>query len=514
MIKHALHFVQRALALAAVAALLCLLVLNACRVLRPWRAPCQGQVCPSRPRGAFSLRTGLRSPQLLSLTIRNRSSRPVSDVWLWNAAEPNFFSAATIVESTVGPAMTEEEAAVRLWQVVFENSFHYWPATLGLELHDPATLFAAYGYGICDDRAAVLATLACAAGLPARTVGFQARVPGRDREVGHVLAEIFCGGRWRMFDPDHGLVFRQAGRVLSLREARAGLMRKAVAPEGGTWPAELAEALIRDAKVGRLDYPMQPPRPQPYASREMGLTLRRGERVAFDFNARSVCHAMVPLPPWHRGGTLPPRFANGTIRHKLRLDDAHSVVAAEGVTRSSPAVSLAGSTGVGSVLYGLRFPFPLLDAECEFKLAGPSARVETYVTTHERFKLFSDEPVLCRSNRWWRKLRPVSGPGRHRISLTPFFRASTEMPTRYGYLLKLELSSSQGPCRVSDVEVATTFQFAPANVFRLHSGENIIRFFGDFEMTAAPERLLPDGTAELRAESERLEVVIRCREGE
>lgn len=512
--KPILYYIQRALAAAALLALLSLLVLNAARVLRPRLDRGQRPGQARRPLGAFSFRTSLRSPRPVSVSIRNRSSNTLHDVWLWNAAEPNFFSTSTIAQSTLGPDMDEEEAATRLWQLVYRNSYHYWPATLGLELHDPAIFFAAYGYGMCDDRAEVLATLACAAGLPARTVGFQARVPGQPREVGHVLAEIFCGGRWRMFDPDCGVVFRREGQVLSLREARQELKHGPLTPQGGTWTAECVQALVRDTSVDQLHYPHRPERPDVEPGREMGLRLRPSERVVFEFDRRVQCHAMVAPPPWHTGGAAPPRFANGTIRHRVCFDDASAAIAADAVRTSGQAISLVHGARSGHVLYDLRFPFPLVDAECQFELAGPQAWVESYVTTHQRLKLFSDEPRLRQSHRWWRKLETVSGPGRHRISLRPFFRIREEMPTRYGYVLKLQVRSAHGQCRLSDLEVTSMFQFAPANMFRLHAGANTIRHFGGFSMRASPERLGSDGIAEVRVESEPLAAVIRYREAE
>lgn len=500
-------------ALAAIcgASVLLALCLTAPRVLAPRRPSPPTAQETERPRGSFSFHVASDSPRLTALSIRNRAARTIADFWIWNGFEPNFFSPSTIVGSTIHPGLSAKQTATALWRLVVDNSYHHWPATLGMELHDPPIFFAAYGYGMCDDRAAVLATLACVAGLPARTAGFSASVPGRERKVAHVVSEIFYDGGWHMFDPDSGVVFRQDGEVLSLRDARAAFMREPCTLDRGAWPPESVAALIRDDSVAQVDYPQHPPPPQVETTREMGMTLRAAESVTFDFGPGKVSHAMVETPPWVEGSKEPPFFANGTIHHSPRLDDPEAIISAGGMELSNDRLTLANSATKGWAMYDLRFPFPLVDGEAEFLVAGIDPRVEVYITTHARLKQFSDEPALKHSNRWWKQVGTVSGSERHRVRLTPFFRTTTEMPTRYGYLLKLQMSSPRGQCEVRELSLTTTFQFAPANTFRLRSGENRIGFSGEHHLRVAAERSPTSGCTEVRAHSEGLEIAIRYR---
>jgi len=77
------------------------------------------------------------------------------------------------------------------------------------------------------------------------------------------------------------------------------------------------------------------------------------------------------------------------------------------------------------------------------------------------------------------------------------------MPTRYGYLLKIQCQGSQALKRLA---VDTTFQFAPSNVFRLHSGENTIHCHGDRGVWS-----VSGSAGQARAESDRLRVTLRYR---
>jgi hypothetical protein len=115
--------------------------------------------------------------------------------YLWRNAE-------TIIASAGFREIEDEiERAKAIWSFVYENIFTSFPVTEGLEEHDLVRYLVCYGQGWCDDAALNYSKLA-------QLVGLRGRFWGLD---GHVTAEAFANGKWRMLDPNLGHFFHAKG---------------------------------------------------------------------------------------------------------------------------------------------------------------------------------------------------------------------------------------------------------------------------------------------------------------
>lgn len=71
------------------------------------------------------------------------------------------------------------------------------------------------GNGWCDNVARLLVNFARAAGYPARLL----ELTHTDGHNGHVVAEVYYGGKWHLFDPDHGVeYYLPDGSIASFEE--------------------------------------------------------------------------------------------------------------------------------------------------------------------------------------------------------------------------------------------------------------------------------------------------------
>jgi hypothetical protein len=128
-------------------------------------------------------------------SIRMRNTGPVSIVHPWVVANGvgDWFSAQSITREAIDGETNMEAAALRLWEFIRKNRYHFPPVTEDIEVHSPVRFFNVYGYGFCDDAANNMECMAKLAGFPG------ARVWGLG---GHVVAELLYHGSWHMFDPD------------------------------------------------------------------------------------------------------------------------------------------------------------------------------------------------------------------------------------------------------------------------------------------------------------------------
>lgn len=67
------------------------------------------------------------------------------------------------------------------------------------------------GIANCSERSQILKTIAESAGYDCRFVGLE----------GHVVLEVYAGGRWRMADPDYGVVFDLGVDSMALLEQQS-----------------------------------------------------------------------------------------------------------------------------------------------------------------------------------------------------------------------------------------------------------------------------------------------------
>jgi hypothetical protein len=95
------------------------------------------------------------------------------------------------------------------------------PVSQGVDLHEPMRGLGVYGWGYCDDFAAIFANLCRAKGYPARVWGLS----------GHVVAEVFYDRGWHLFDPTAVRYLQNdSGTVLSYDEVNTTDLIKELYP--------------------------------------------------------------------------------------------------------------------------------------------------------------------------------------------------------------------------------------------------------------------------------------------
>mgnify|MGYP001015480296 CR=1 FL=1 len=86
---------------------------------------------------------------------------------------------------------TNEPFYRKTWRFVRDFRYHFDPYTGQPWQHCPSLFFNSIGFGLCDDSAALFASIVKEAGWDTRIWGLN----------GHVVAEVLVNGRWEMYDP-------------------------------------------------------------------------------------------------------------------------------------------------------------------------------------------------------------------------------------------------------------------------------------------------------------------------
>ncbi|MFA4843168.1 MAG: transglutaminase domain-containing protein [Candidatus Omnitrophota bacterium] len=151
--------------------------------------------------GAAMLVLFLASP-FLSLLMPKLAAHSYSALTFW-----------VIVDKEVGGAFTAEEKTLKLFGYVRENIM----LPSGSRPYEGRPLdYLINEVGWCDYMSRVFDCLLAAGGVPARYAMLM------DKECSlsnHTLNEVFIHGKWAVFDPLTGVIFRdQLGRYLSLQE--------------------------------------------------------------------------------------------------------------------------------------------------------------------------------------------------------------------------------------------------------------------------------------------------------
>lgn len=209
------------------------------------------------------------------------------------------------------PKSAIEPLQQRAWRYFTTMSSHAWALSVGLWMHQPDLYLRSMGMGLCDDSASALHWTWQAMGMSARV----------DALNGHVIPEVFAGGRWQMYDVDYGVYYlnrnRQVAGVTEL-QADPTLVSSPTAPilpldAPAYWPA--IAAIYGDVSAPNVNVPY-PWYSTPFPSTLAGdVTIPSGGYVEVDSGVD------YPMPSYDNGGSnlyaklrlwLPPGFS-GTL---------------------------------------------------------------------------------------------------------------------------------------------------------------------------------------------------------
>jgi hypothetical protein len=323
-------------------------------------------------------------------------------------------------------------------------------------MHDPVRYLNVYGYGFCDDSAAVFAVLARQAGLKARVWSLNH----------HVVAEAYFDGDWHMLDPDGEIYYLDDdGETISsveTLEQRPDIIRKYPSPH-----CTDTDNLVRiytttdDNKVSTwYDRTSE-------AVHTMAYTLRPGESLmrSWDNWGKYFSSRFLDEPKRYGNGrfTFNPIFENGLFRkgdacvRNIRVD--------QGGQKCRLAPALRDRSGV--LIYRFESPYPFLDGAVSLRgtLDGEAGLELAFSET-------GDE---------WRTVWSADGPGPVEAAVPTggYFRNGYGRPM-YAYNLRLSLSESEGAAvRLEELSVRSDVQVAPASLPALEAGKNRVRYLDE-----------------------------------
>ncbi len=123
-----------------------------------------------------------------------------------------------ITDRVVRDEASAEQITSRLNEFIDENTY---PGG-GPVLDTNAWNDLVRGIGWCDQVSWMLGTLLSTKNIPGRIVFLNGHTSDTGEAVGHVMAEVYLDGEWRLFDPLYGLAFRTStGRLATLAELSA-----------------------------------------------------------------------------------------------------------------------------------------------------------------------------------------------------------------------------------------------------------------------------------------------------
>lgn len=153
---------------------------------------CNSEKSVSTETGIFILET--EYPQNVSLLIENQSQK--SAVFKLKLNNGFFYDTPDLISAIkdLEPEFAGEPYYRKAWRFVSHKIFEDRPLTQEHKWqHNPFVLINSIGFGICDDKAAVLSSLW-------KTLGYKSRVWTLE---GHVVPEIFIKDHWEMYDPHY-----------------------------------------------------------------------------------------------------------------------------------------------------------------------------------------------------------------------------------------------------------------------------------------------------------------------
>jgi hypothetical protein len=148
--------------------------------------------------GKFARNVDLTGSKLVGeyLIIKNEGLHEIEPKITLNGLDVS--SLEGVLSKILAEYMYDEEKAIAIWEFVKNMSYHFAKPVSGTDSITPISFLNSWGYSNCGDSARTVIALSRMAGFDAREV----------RLGGHIVAEIFYGGRWHMFDADSKNIFR------------------------------------------------------------------------------------------------------------------------------------------------------------------------------------------------------------------------------------------------------------------------------------------------------------------
>ena len=389
-----------------------------------------------------------------SVTIRNLGEDLVNNPRIIVNGRKQWSTTADIVDEVIDDGMSDREKALALWHFLVDNRHHSRPAHNAIEMHDPVRYLNVYGYGFCDDSAAVYQVLAEEAGLKARIWELE----------GHVVPEAFFDGDWHMLDPDGEIYYLEDdGQTIASVETlqqRPDIIR-------GNLNATYANNASRLEKfVGiytsvKDNYVNEWYRRTSETVHQMDFSLRPGESIYRSWDNWGMYFADEFIRE-------PKRYGNGRFVYRPMLRDGlyskgNQVEGLTLTTDTETSALAANGDSDGVWVIPVESPYPVL-----------GGKVEILGTIGESGSLrleFSGD-----GDRWHEVARAdEEGPVSIDASTRPYFRNGHGRPI-YAYRLRLTLS---GSARIEHLQVESDFQHAPHALPELETGNNRIEYSDD-----------------------------------
>lgn len=187
----------------------------------------------------------------------------------------------------------KEQAAC---EFVSRNTFHSKPLTEKQWQNNPGLFINSVGGGLCESRAALLADLWS-------TMNFDSRLVNLVNY--HVVAEVYAGGKWKMFDADNYIFYHnEKNEIASFDELRNNpvLVSEPLAKydfgnqytEHSSWTEKLAE-IYRSAVVDTISI-------EPDEEFNFEITLPANTSLTFhSANSKSISSVTIELRPESKG---------------------------------------------------------------------------------------------------------------------------------------------------------------------------------------------------------------------
>jgi hypothetical protein len=326
----------------------------------------------------------------------------------------------------------EVDRAIAIWKFVTLHRYHANPPTEGSDEHDIIRFFTCYGYGFCDDASQAVAGLAKLSGLNARIWGLD----------GHVVPEIFAGGRWIMLDADFGAYFHKPenpGFIMGVDElSKSRESFKHVVETGDKGPY--------DGTYAELFLTTENNKPWTFRSRwehQISATLSPRQRVVFsNFNWGKHFIGICPNPP--------EKYFNGYFERPIGEKDFRLEAGLEmrGEGEGFILSNRSGQERRAEIV--ITWPFPIVGGTIE---SSRPVHLE-FEDTHARRKL-------------------TLKPGKS-ISLDGVVSRVSDQPTTE-FTLRLALPAGQELKFEGPLTLTCDFQFAAISLLQLKEGETEFR---------------------------------------